>query len=170
MRLIAFLGVCAVLAGINAAIAQQQVRAPITVQTDCNATSLLPREIYLCQVPVFRDAQDIFLEAYQRALRSTPWRLSPAPGSGASVSSMHWSGTYGVRSFQRTRPAFGTACACLACMRRSAATESCFVDDWNLHERGVPAAGRAVEVRFGAGTTRSVRPTPLETPPSTPAA
>jgi len=75
MRLIAFLVVCAVLAGINAATAQEQVRAPIAVQTDCNATSLLPREVYLCQVPVFRDAQEIFLVSYQRALRSTPWRL-----------------------------------------------------------------------------------------------
>ena len=75
MRLIAFLGVCAVLAGINAATAQQQVRAPIAEQTNCNAARLLDRERYLCQVPVFRDAQDIFLEVYRRALRSTPRRL-----------------------------------------------------------------------------------------------
>jgi hypothetical protein len=75
MRLVAFLGVWAVLAGINAAKAQQQMPAPIAEQTDCNAASLLPREVYLCQVPVFRDAQDIFLGAYQRALRSTPSRL-----------------------------------------------------------------------------------------------
>ena len=75
MRLIAFLGVCAVLAGINAATSQTQVRAPIAEQTDCNAARLLDRERYLCRVPVFRDAQDIFLEVYQRALRSTPRRL-----------------------------------------------------------------------------------------------
>ena len=75
MRLVAFLGVCGVLAGINAAMAQSQVRAPIAEQTDCNAASLLPRERYLCQVPVFRAAQDVFLEVYQRALRSTPRRL-----------------------------------------------------------------------------------------------
>jgi hypothetical protein len=75
MRLVAFLGVWAVLAGINAAKAQQQMPAPIAEQTDCNAASLLPRELYFCQVPVFRDAQNIFLEVYQRALRSTPWRL-----------------------------------------------------------------------------------------------
>lgn len=75
MRLVAFLGLCGVLAGINAATAQSQVRTPIAEQTDCNAASLLPRERYLCQVPVFRAAQDIFLDVYQRALRSTPRRL-----------------------------------------------------------------------------------------------
>lgn len=75
MRLIAFLGVCAVLAGISAATSQAQVRAPIAEQTDCNAASLLPSERYLCQIPVFRAAQNVFLEVYQRALRSTPHRL-----------------------------------------------------------------------------------------------
>lgn len=75
MRFVAVVGVCGLLAGISVATAQAQIRAPIAEQTDCNAANRLPRERDLCQVPLFRAAQDTFLEVYERALRVTPRRL-----------------------------------------------------------------------------------------------